>query len=713
MDHRGVPFDVLTTVRDKANVYSSAKRYEYNGKTGVQLPNNVFQQREYVGHTLVRTELQLSDAEWATAKPLKAAVGDRVIWEDSGHTKSPYVIIQDTGTKNGTAHDGDRNIGAVVSVVKGEYVTRPAKTPKAFGHEINYAYWDWGDEVVLQDVERVTTMTTKDACEEIVKPATAATKVAYVDFLQLNAKANKFVSHAWKYTFQDIVAALETTNQDGDILWFDICTVNQHKSETRDFDWWQTTFQDAVREIGCTVLVLSPWERPIPLTRSWCIWEVFSTLVTGANLEVVMSDTARFLDVLQNDFKRIMKELCQLDAEHAEAGQKRDEKQIKATILQNGGFAEVNSRCQMGIQGALVAIARNAVTEDSFKLMNGLGQLLAGQAKYEEALTWYDKALAGFEENGKEVSTATTYHNMASIYDEQGEYIKALAFYDKSLAILLKTLGSEHPTIATTHNNIAMVYVNQGEYTKALAFYDKTLAMELKTLGPDHPTTATTYNNMAAVYNYQGEYNKALAFYDKSLAILLKTLGPDHPSTATAYGNMAPVYNNQGEYTKALAFYDKSLAIRLKTLGPEHPATATTYHNMAGVYDKRGEYIKALAFYDKSLVIYLKTIGHDHPTTATTYGSMALVYVNQGEYTKALAFYDKTLAIRLNTLGPDHQATAGTYFNLGALCCNMGEYTQSLKHLELALAIYVKSLEPEHATISNVKSGIEHVKGKM
>ena len=79
MDHRGVPFDVLTTVRDKANVYSSAKRYEYDGKTGVQLPNNVFQQREYVGHTLVRTELQLSDAEWATAKPLKAAVGDRVI----------------------------------------------------------------------------------------------------------------------------------------------------------------------------------------------------------------------------------------------------------------------------------------------------------------------------------------------------------------------------------------------------------------------------------------------------------------------------------------------------------------------------------------------------------------------------------------------------------------------------------------------------------
>ena len=35
MDHRGVPFDVLTTIRDKVNVFSSADRYEYNGKTGL------------------------------------------------------------------------------------------------------------------------------------------------------------------------------------------------------------------------------------------------------------------------------------------------------------------------------------------------------------------------------------------------------------------------------------------------------------------------------------------------------------------------------------------------------------------------------------------------------------------------------------------------------------------------------------------------------
>eukprot|EP00505_MAST-04D_sp_SCG-Rhode-Island_P006825 Stramenopile-MAST_4_protein_6825 len=130
MDNHGVPLDALCTIRDKLNVYSSAERCEYNGKTGVQLPNIVFQQREYVGNVIVRRESQLSDAEWATAKPLKAAVGD----------------------------SGVEHVGAVVSVVNDEYTVRPAKTPEAFGHEMNYAFWEhWDDAIILKDLPRVTT----------------------------------------------------------------------------------------------------------------------------------------------------------------------------------------------------------------------------------------------------------------------------------------------------------------------------------------------------------------------------------------------------------------------------------------------------------------------------------------------------------------------------------------------------------------------------
>ena len=46
-------------------------------------------------------------------------------------------------------------------------------------------------------------------------------------------------------------------------------------------DWWFTTFKVAVASIGHTVLVLMPWDDPIPLTRAWCIWEILSTIDDG------------------------------------------------------------------------------------------------------------------------------------------------------------------------------------------------------------------------------------------------------------------------------------------------------------------------------------------------------------------------------------------------------------------------------------------------
>ncbi len=53
-----------------------------------------------------------------------------------------------------------------------------------------------------------------------------------------------------------------------------------------------------------------------------------------------------------------------------------------------------------------------------------------------------------------------------------------MEFYEKCLAIQLKTLGSEHPSVATTYNNIGSVMDNQGEYEKALEYYEKSLELE-------------------------------------------------------------------------------------------------------------------------------------------------------------------------------------------------------------------------------------------
>ncbi len=121
-------------------------------------------------------------------------------------------------------------------------------------------------------------------------------------------------------------------------------------------------------------------------------------------------------------------------------------------------------------------------------------------------------------------------------------YTLALDALNEALEVGEKVLGKEHPSTATTYNNIAGVYDSQGDYPKALEWYQKDLAISEKVLGKDHPDTATAYNNIALVYSRQGDYPKALEWYQKALAIREKVLGKDHPSTATTYNKIAEVY---------------------------------------------------------------------------------------------------------------------------------------------------------------------------
>ena len=54
---------------------------------------------------------------------------------------------------------------------------------------------------------------------------------------------------------------------------------------------------------------------------------------------------------------------------------------------------------------------------------------------------------------------AISYNNIGGVHDKKGEYDKALEHYQKALAIQLKQLGPEHPSVATSYNNIGAVHL--------------------------------------------------------------------------------------------------------------------------------------------------------------------------------------------------------------------------------------------------------------
>jgi len=352
--------------------------------------------------------------------------------------------------------------------------------------------------------------------------------------------------------------------------------------------------------------------------------------------------------------------------------------------------------------------ALGAEHPDTASTYNNIAGIYQDQGDYEKALAWYGKALAIREKalGAEHPDTASTYNNIAGVYNAQGDYANALAWYDKALAICEKVLGAEHPLSAATYNNMAQVYYEQGDYAKALAWYGKALAICEKVLGAEHPDTATTYNNIAGVYQDQGDYAEALAWYGKALAIDEKVSGTEHPDTATTYNNIAGVYQDQGDYAEALAWYGKALAIREKALGAEHPDTATTYHNMADVYQDQGDYAKALAWYDKALAICERALGVEHPDTATTYNNIAGVYYDQGDYAEALEWYDKALAIREKALGSEHPNTAATYNNVAVVHQNQGDYAEALAWYGKSYRVMIQKLGYDHPSTNTIRNNM-------
>ena len=116
-------------------------------------------------------------------------------------------------------------------------------------------------------------------------------------------------------------------------------------------------FQLAAAEgkYACALLVLAPWRAPVPLTRAWCIWEVFCTVDTDTELRVLLPAAERdaFATALVDDFDSIVQVVCAVDVEKAEAHSDTDRDNIFAAVRETCGFHKLNVASAGGLRGAL------------------------------------------------------------------------------------------------------------------------------------------------------------------------------------------------------------------------------------------------------------------------------------------------------------------------------------------------------------------------
>lgn len=485
--------------------------------------------------------------------------------------------------------------------------------------------------------ERLEGLTTAEVCEHHVKKMTMAKKSSLCQVLydknhKVVGKATIFISHTWEQNFLKVVDALQFHMRDTPdrIIWFDLFSINQYLNCSRSYGWWSTTFMAAIKDMGHTVMVMSPWNDHVILSRSWCLFEAYSTRIGNCKFEIALAKPDReTLIKNMEENPNIEKMIGEINFETSESSKKDDKKMVMKVIEDSLGFKSANTMVLELIRKWLI-----------------------------------DTAKEELENNDDEWRTWKLLHMLGIQFQSQGKLELSKQLLEKCLQQQQRTLGLSHSHTLSTLQSLSDVYCKMEFYDKARKTLDDVYLRRKETLGKEHKTTIGTLNALAEVHLLQNNYDEAKRIYEDVHQARSSALGPNHPHTLNTMSNLALLYRDSGETEEAKLAYAHVLEQRKNVLGESHPKTLSTLHSLASLCSERGEEEQAKSLFETCLIHQREALGENHPDTLGTTNNLAVLYHKEGEYSKAKKMYEECLKQQKAALGEEHPDTLGTLHNL-------------------------------------------------
>ncbi len=163
---------------------------------------------------------------------------------------------------------------------------------------------------------------------------------------------------------------------------------------------------------------------------------------------------------------------------------------------------------------------------------------------------------------------AAALHRLGQALARQGKYAEALEYYRRARAIKEKTLGKEHPETASTLHSMGQALASQGKYAEALEYYGRARAIKKKTLGKEYPSLLPSRANLGDLLARMGRVQEARQEMETALVLARKL---DLPfDLGNVLFKLAQVLRSQGD-ARAEDNAAEALALLEPLLGGEHP----------------------------------------------------------------------------------------------------------------------------------------------
>ena len=104
-----------------------------------------------------------------------------------------------------------------------------------------------------------------------------------------------------------------------------------------------------LEKCGSLIMVMTPWEMPVPLTRVWCLYEIAKAVKYNAAIQMVFLSRERgaFFEALNNRFDEVSAVFQSISVADAEATVEADKYEIFRLIqTQFGSRLEVERICE-------------------------------------------------------------------------------------------------------------------------------------------------------------------------------------------------------------------------------------------------------------------------------------------------------------------------------------------------------------------------------
>ncbi|MCK4753327.1 MAG: tetratricopeptide repeat protein [Planctomycetes bacterium] len=303
-----------------------------------------------------------------------------------------------------------------------------------------------------------------------------------------------------------------------------------------------------------------------------------------------------------------------------------------------------------------------SMSPDAVLVHNNLGNALALQGSYDEALEHFNLVLQSNPEN------ADIHYNIATVLQSQGKLDDAMKEYLQVLKFA--------PNHADSLNNVGIIFQSREDFGNAIMRFRKVLLIEPENpyahfnLGkvlklqnkldeaihhfrqaikfkPDHDRA---HNLLGEALQSQGKVEQAIPYFREALNL--------NPDFVNAYNNMGIALQSQGLIDEAISYYQQVAEIA--------PDNASVYFNLGSALKSQRKLDEAAGYLRRAIEL--------KPDYAEAHNNLGNVLQLQGKLDEAVGHFKAALEI--------NPADAFAHYNLSLVLRATGDFGQSLEHLQ-------------------------------